>query len=137
MGRTLKTVRAGESRLNEGIVDGTSGTLRVPNYGHTLVTTADGAPICMAPPEVGVVKRVSCLGITTTSATVIVRGSTGTSVTFNNAGATQLTFGADASTEAMTVGLVGLSSVKWLITDTWPVQLVGQVSTDNITIGTT
>ena len=85
----------------------------------------------MAPPEEGVRKSISVLGITTTTVTVVVRGSTAADVTFTKAGATQLTF---AATVDMSVDLVGISSTRWQVTGAYPPEAA--VNSTGIVVGT-
>ena len=134
MGRTLKTVRAGEGRLEVDVVAGTTTVATVANFGHTIGSTVNGPEFILGAPEEGVEKRLTCLGITTTSVSVVFRGSTAATVTFEEGAggaATQIAF---ASTGAGTVSLVGLSSVKWLVTNVHPDNVAA--NTTGIVIGT-
>lgn len=116
MGRITKTARVGEVKKQVSVVAGTSTAATLPSHGHSVLSTADGEVVMAAPAE-GAVKRISVLGITTTTANVTVRGSTATDVTFTAAGATQLVFNA---TVDMHVDLLGVSSTRWVITGAYP-----------------
>lgn len=114
MGRQLRTVRVGESELENAISIASSGKIAISNYGVTELPSTAAVDYTMAAPEEGV--RKTLYSVTTTSAAVVVRLSTGTSVTVGNQGATQLTF---ASTAAQSVDLLGVNSTSWVITGHW------------------
>lgn len=110
MGRQLRTMNAGEGRLETGVILKSSTRISIPNYGVTHLTTGltAGDWVLDAPSE-GVHKYLYNV-IATTG--IVVRGSTGTSVTFTDAGATQIKF--DGSGEKV-VHLIGRSATKWLV----------------------
>lgn len=123
MGRTLRTVREGEKSLRVDLVAGTTTGATIPNYGHTFLTTADGSEFILDAPDTGVVKKITVPGFTTTTATIVVRGSTAQDVKFDLAGNTQVTFSGavNASTgHHQTLELVGYNSTQWVITNTYP-----------------
>lgn len=93
------------------LVSGTTGAdaVGIPNHGVTQLDGAAGSYV-LAAPKLGARKTLFCTA--STSNACIVRGSTGTSVKFDNQNATQLTF---SSTVDKCVELMGLSSVRWLI----------------------
>src|SRR5680860_218018 len=102
MGRQVRTPRAGESELENAITVASSAKVGISNYGVTELPSTAAVDYVMDAPSEGISKTL--YSVTTTSAAVVVRGSTGTSVKFGNQGATQLTF---ASTAQMAVELVG------------------------------
>lgn len=115
MGRQLRSVRVGEHELENGITVASSGKIGISNYGVTELPSTAAVDYTMAAPVEGV--RKTLYSVTTTSAAVVVRLSTGTSVTVGNQlGATQLTF---ASTAAQSVDLLGVNSTSWVITGHW------------------
>lgn len=112
---------------------GTTGgaVANLPNSGVSVLTARE--TYTLAPPARGVRKTLICAS-TSTAATTIVRGSTGTGVLFYTGAArtaTQITF-ALATTGAQTVDLYGLSSVAWV---QGPASVVG-ASAAGITVGT-
>ena len=111
MSRQLRTVRVGEQKLENAIVVASSAKIGIPNYGVTEIPSTAAVDYVMASPSEGV--RKTLYSVTTTSAAVVVRGSTAATVTFGNQGATQLTF---AATHAMSVDLLGVNSTQWIIT---------------------
>ena len=131
MGRTLRTARVGEKELSVDLVAGTTTVATLPSHGHSVISTADGTEFIMAAPEEGVRKSISVLGITTTTVTVVVRGSTAADVTFTKAGATQLTF---AATVDMAVDLMGVSSTRWQVMNVYPDNLAE--NTTGVVVGT-
>ena len=132
MGRVTRTARVGEQKLNVDVQSGSTPDVQIPNYGHTVLSTADGAVVVMGAPVEGVVKRLSCLGITTTTATITVNLSTGdeavsvagstASAGIEFSGATDATYGS--------IELVGISSTRWLVTNIYD----GGASTAMITL---
>ena len=93
----------------------------MPNHGLSWITGNE--TYCLAPPAKGLRKTLVATS-TSTAAAAVVRGSTGTSVTFNAAGATQIDFAA-ATTATEVVELIGLSSVEWGIMSAYPVASSG------------
>lgn len=111
MGRQARTLRVGETSLEVDPLTGlSSGKITLSNYGVSNLASTAATEYVLDPPVEGI--RKTLYSVTTTSAAVVVRGSTGTSVKFGNQGATQLTF---AATHAMVVELLGLNSTQWLI----------------------
>lgn len=110
MGRQLRTMNAGSGNKETGIILKSSTRISIPNYGVTHLTTevTAGDWVLDAPSE-GVHKYLYNV-IATTG--IVVRGSTGTTVTFTDAGATQIKF--DGSGEKV-VHLIGRSATKWLV----------------------
>ena len=110
MGRQLRTMNAGSGNKETGIILKSSTRISIPNYGVTHLTTdlTAGDWVLDAPVE-GVHKYLYNV-IATTG--IVVRGSTGTTVTFTDAGATQIKF--DGSGEKV-VHLIGRSATKWIV----------------------
>jgi hypothetical protein len=104
-------------RIDVGV--GTTGgaTADLPRDGFSYLTANE--TYALAPPVKGARKTLA-LTSSTTSAGTTVRGSTGTTVTFDKAGATQIAFAA-GTTEHQIVELIGLSSVAWGIVSAYPV----------------
>lgn len=92
-----------------------------PNTGLSWITA--GETYAMQAPFKGARKTIVCTS-TSTAAAATVRGSTGTSVTVDAAGATQIVFPA-ASTATQVVELLGLSSVEWAVMSANPVASSG------------
>lgn len=92
-----------------------------PNHGLSWITANE--VYCLTPPAKGVEKRLVCTS-TSTAGGATVRGSTGTTITFNAAGATQIDFAAGTTTTQV-VDLMGLSSVEWAIVSANPVASSG------------
>lgn len=111
MSRAPRTVRVGEKKLETAISVASSASLGITNYGVTELPSTAAVDYTMAPPEEGV--RKTLYTVTTTSAAVVVRLSTGTSVKVGNQGATQITL---AGTVAQSVDLLGVNSTQWIIT---------------------
>lgn len=119
MGRVSRTLRRG---VEEGLVSAGStgaGSITMPNYGVSRIaaTTVAESYVLDAPAE-GVRKQILITGVTTASTSVIVatvRGSTGTSVKFGNATATQIsvTVTSAAAPSIAGVDLVGINSTLW------------------------
>lgn len=128
--RVTRTPPAGEKKLETGVVVGTSTAVGISNAGVTEVSTATGTEVVLGAPVEGVEKTIYCLGITTTTASVTVRGSVGTDVTFNKAGNTQIVFSA---TVDMAVDLLGLSSTRWLVRGVYPPALA--VNSTGVVVG--
>ena len=103
------------------VATGTTGgaVTSISNYGNTLINASSAEVFVLDPPVAGVFKRLM-MTTTSTAATPIIRGSTGVTVKFNNAGATQLTFTAASSDDA-TIQLVGVNSTRWSIVGMYPV----------------
>ena len=131
MGRTLRTARVGEKELSVDLVAGTTTVATLPSHGHSVISTADGTEFIMAAPEEGVRKSISVLGITTTTVSIVVRGSTAADVTFDKAGGTQITF---AATVDMAVDLVGINSTRWQVTNIRPDNVAA--NTTGVTVAT-
>jgi hypothetical protein len=89
----------------------------LPRDGLSRLTASE--EYSLEPPELGCRKTLALTSSTTTAGTTV-RGSTGTTVTFNKAGATQVAFAA-GTTEHQVVELVGLSSVAWAVVSLYPV----------------
>jgi hypothetical protein len=111
MGRQERTVRAGEKVLENGITVASSAKLGISNYGVTELPSTAAVEYVLDAPVEGVRKTI--YSVTTTSAAVVVRMSTGTSVTVGNQGHTQITL---AGTVAQSVDLLGVNSTQWIIT---------------------
>ena len=97
------------------------GVADLPNHGLSWLTGNE--TYTLQPPVKGARKLLVATS-TSTAAAAVVRGSTGTGVTFNAAGATQIDFAA-ATTATEVVELVGLSSVEWAIVSAYPVASSG------------
>jgi hypothetical protein len=112
-------------RIDVGV--GTTGgaVADLPRDGFSYLTANE--TYALQPPEKGARKTLA-LTSSTTTAGATVRGSTGTSVTFNKAGATQIAFAA-GTTEHQVIELVGLSSVAWAIVSAYPVASTGAGAT--------
>jgi hypothetical protein len=93
------------------------GAADLPKDGFSYLTANE--TYALEPPVIGCRKTLA-LTSSTTTAGATVRGSTGTTVTFNKAGATQIAFAA-GTTEHQTLELVGLSSVAWGVLSIYPV----------------
>jgi len=129
MSRAPRTERVGEKSLEVSATTGST-AITIPNYGVSeLLSTAANTYVLGAPDE-GI--RKTLYSVTTTSAAVIVRGSTGTTVTFDNQANTQITFNA---TVDMIVDLLGVSSTRWLVTNVHPDNLAE--NTTGVVVGTT
>lgn len=111
MGRQLRTMNSNEGEPAVGVVVASSARISIPNYGYTELPSTAAAEYVLDPPTPGT--RKTLYAVTTTSAAVVVRGSTGTSVKIGNQGATQITF---AATVAHVVELLGINSTQWIIT---------------------
>jgi hypothetical protein len=119
MGRTSRTLRSGvEEELVSAGTTG-AGAVAMPNYGPSRIAASTVAEVYVldAPAE-GVRKQVMITGVTTASTSVIVatvRGSTGTTVKFGNATATQftVTVTSGAAPSIAGVDLVGINSTLW------------------------
>ena len=128
MARQLRTLREGEQSLEVSATTGTT-ALTIPNYGVTELPSTAANTYVLAPPVEGV--RKTLYSVTTTSAAVVVRGSTGTTVNFGNQSATQITFNA---TVDMCVELLGLSATRWLVVNVNPE--TAAVNSTGVVIGT-
>lgn len=111
------TKKGGASFVATGTTGGA--VTSITNYGNTLLNATSAEIFCLDPPVAGVFKRL-VMTTSSTAATPIVRGSTGVTVTFNNAAATQLTFTAASSDDAV-IELLGISSTRWAIVSMYPV----------------
>lgn len=97
-------------RYREIPVSATAGEEAVGIAPHGVTELgSSAATYVLGAPRLGYRKTIYCTS--TSSDSRIVRGSTGTSVTFNNQGATQLSF---SSTGDKCIDLLGVSSVRWL-----------------------
>lgn len=119
MGRTSRTLRRGveEELVSAGTTLATAITM--PNYGNSHITATTVAEVYVldAPAE-GVRKSIMITGVTTASTSVVVatvRASTGTTVKFGSATATQFTVTATsgAAPSPCGVDLVGINSTLW------------------------
>jgi hypothetical protein len=115
MGRQYRSPNRNEGSLRRDVILKSSAIVSIPNYGVTHLTTGvtAGDWVLDAPDE-GVVKTLFNV-IATTG--IVVRGSTGTSVTFTEAGATQIKF--DGSGDKC-VTLLGRSTSKWIVQSVTP-----------------
>lgn len=113
MGRTLRTARAGEKKYAVGLVPGTTGTVRIGNFGVTEVTTEWAGMYVLGAPEAGIEKtfiatRVPATAVSvnlSTAETVTVAGSTAvTSITFST-----------AADNVGSVTLVGVNTTEWAV----------------------
>lgn len=112
MARQLRTLRQGESRLEqEPLATLSSGTITIPNHGYSVLDSTTAVEYVLDAPSAGV--RKTLVSVTTTSAAVVVRMSTGTAVKVGNQAATQITM---AATVAHSVDLLGINSTQWVIT---------------------
>jgi hypothetical protein len=110
MGRQLRTLPSNEGAKETGVLLKSSTRISIPNYGVTHLTTGlTAGDWVLDPPAEGVHKYLYNV-IATTG--IVVRGSTGTSVTFTDAGATQIKF--DGAGEKV-IHLIGRSATKWLV----------------------
>ena len=111
MGRTLRTVRAGESK---SFVPGETGTTAetIPNYGVTYITadTTSATTYVLGAPSSGV-RKTLIVACPAGSAAVTVRGSVGTDVKFGGSN-TQVAF---TSAQTAVADLVGVNSTSWQI----------------------
>jgi hypothetical protein len=110
MSRQLRTPNSNEGEKEVGVIAKTSQRISIPNYGVTHLTTAltAGDWVLDAPTE-GCHKY---LYNTIATTGIVVRGSTAATVTFTDAGATQIKF--DGAGEKV-VHLIGRSATKWLV----------------------
>lgn len=111
MGRQLRTLPSNEGAVEVGTVKGSSAFISIPNYGVTALPSTAAVEYVLDAPAAGV--RKTLYSVTTTSAVVVVRASTSTSVKIGNQGATQITF---AATVAHSVDLLGINSTQWIVT---------------------
>jgi hypothetical protein len=124
MGRQLRTVAKGEGEIRVDSIIKSSTRISIPNYGITDLTTLPTAgDWVLDAPTPGVRKTLYTVHATTG---LVVRGSTGITVTFTEAGATQIKF--DGSGDKL-VELLGRSETKWIVTNIVP-------ATTAIVIGT-
>ena len=129
MGRQLRSKRAGESVPFVKVVPQTTvaktSVVHIDNYGVTNLTqTTTGVfTYVLGAPLEGVWKTL--VDQSATSEGSIVRGSTGTSVTFGTTAATQITFN---STKQSVVQLLGVNSTRWAVVSVYP---------DNVAANTT
>jgi hypothetical protein len=115
MGRQYRSLNRNEGSLRRDAILKSSAIISIPNYGVTHLTTAlTAGDWVLDPPDEGVEKTLFNV-IATTG--IVVRGSTGTSVTFTEAGATQIKF--DGSGDKC-VTLLGRSSTKWIVKSVTP-----------------
>jgi hypothetical protein len=117
---------------------------KAPNSGLTILSHTSAEVVVLEPPSPGVKKQVLFTTSTSTGLIPIVRGSTAQTVTFsggamgdNTALPTMFKLAATRSTNmAVSVDLVGVSSVSWAITGVWPVMTTG-IGGGSITLSTT
>ena len=110
---------------------GAGATPDLPNYGVSVITATSSEVYTLMPPEAGVLKTIVFNGSSATSLTPIVRGSSAQTVTFsggtlgnNSALPTMFKLAVTRSTNmAVTVELLGLSSVSWLVKNVFPTNL--------------
>ena len=110
MGRQRRTIPSNEGAKETGVILKSSTLISIPNYGVTHLTTAltAGDWVLDAPTE-GCHKY---LYNTIATTGIVVRGSTGVTVTFTDAGATQIKFDGSGS---KVVHLIGRNSTQWLV----------------------
>ena len=121
MGQQARTARAGEEKLFVTELTGrSSGKITLPNYGVSNVSGITAAEMVLAAPVTGI--RKTLVATNASSAAMVVRASTGTTVKFN-ASATQITF--NASTLGQCVELIGVNSTQWAITSIYPAASTG------------
>jgi hypothetical protein len=118
MGRQLRTLREGESRLRVPVTRASSTRASIPNYGVTLITTATGTDYVLDPPTEGVTK-VLYNNEATTGVLVRANPKGQTGVTFTTT-ATDIAIEFDGTGDKV-VTLLGLSTSRWLITAIRPV----------------
>lgn len=117
MGRQYRSPRRGGSgsagqTLPASYLNSASSTLiAIPNYGVTDLSTYAAGDYVMDSPDTGVVKTL--VWASSSSAAVVVRLSTGTSVKAGHSAATQITMG--LTTCDCYVQLIGLNSTRWAI----------------------
>lgn len=120
MGRQFRPPRQGGAmKIGGGLtqtfatVNGASSTaIRIPNYGYTDLSTFAAGDYVLDAPSEGVTKHL--VFVSSTSAAVVVRLSTGTSVKAGHSGATQITLG--LTTCDSYISLLGINSTRWAIT---------------------
>jgi hypothetical protein len=110
MGRQTRSLPSNEGRKEVGVIVKSSTRISIPNYGVTHITTEVTAGDWVLDPPVEGCHKYLYNVIATTG--IVVRGSTGTTVKFTDAGATQIKF--DGSGEKV-VHLIGRNSTKWLV----------------------
>lgn len=115
MGRTARTVRVGEKKLDVDVIAGTTGVARIPNYGVTYISSSDDAMMVMGPPVEGVRKVLISTGITTTGTDVTVNLSTAETVSIGGSTAqTAVQFSGESSNPGSVV-LYGKNSTEWVV----------------------
>lgn len=116
MARQTRSLRVGERNLRIPVAGKSSTKAVIPNYGVTELTTDFTAgDWVLDKPYVGARKTLYSVSATTG---LVVRGSTGTSVTFTSTGATQIRF--DGAGDKC-VELYGRSTSEWVVTSVVPV----------------
>lgn len=112
MGRQFRPPRSGEvKKLVTPLVSASSTLAVIPNYGITDISTYAAGDYVMDAPVEGVDKTI--VWASSSSAAVVVRMSTGTSVKVGHTAATQITFG--LTTCDCAARLVGLNSTRWAL----------------------
>lgn len=119
MGRQFRPARQGGADKRAGgltqtfaTVNGASSTaIRIPNYGYTDLSTYAAGDYVLDAPSEGVHKTL--VWASSSSAAVVVRGSTGTTVKMGHSAATQITFG--LTTTDCAAELLGLNSTRWAV----------------------
>lgn len=115
MGRQYRSPRRGASATYgvQPMVTSSSAVTTIPNYGITDMSTWTAGEYVMDAPDTGV--RKTLFRASSTAAAVIVRGSSGTSVSIGSyatTAATQITFG---SSTDMCMTLIGQNSTHWIV----------------------
>jgi hypothetical protein len=116
----------------------------LPNYGLSIINVTTADVFVLQPPTAGCEKKILFTTSTSTGLVIVVRGSTAQTVTFsggamgdNTALPTMFKLAATRSTNmAVSVDLVGVSSVAWAITGVYPIMTTG-IGGGSITLSTT
>ena len=113
MGRTLRTVRSGESELSVPIQSGTTGVNRIPNFGVTEITTDLSGMYVMGPPVKNVVKTFVATRVPATA--VSVNFSTAETVTVGGSTAVSALAFSTAADAGGCIELIGVNSTEWAV----------------------
>lgn len=98
------------------VVSASSTVVAIPNFGATDLSTYGAGDYVLDAPDAGVVKTL--FSYTSTAAARVIRGSTGTNITFGNQGFTQIQ--SNNSTSPWCVMLLGVNSTQWAILSGYP-----------------
>jgi hypothetical protein len=110
-------------------------TAGILNNGVTIISGSTQESYVLGRPEIGITKRIVCTSATTTIQPII-RGSTAQTVTFDAVGNTMFRIKPAASSHEVVVDLMGLTTLRWVITNVYPCLTTG-LGNGTITLSTT